>query len=99
MPAYSSSKGAVAQLTKELGNEWGPYGVNVNALAPGHMATKINTAVEDDPIRSAEILKRIPLQRFGKHEEWKGPAIFLASSASDYMSGVILPVDGGYLVR
>ena len=99
MPAYSSSKGAVAQLTKELGNEWGPYGVNVNALAPGHMATKINTAVVDDPIRSAEILKRIPLQRFGKPEELKGPAIFLASSASDYMRGVILPVDGGYLVR
>lgn len=99
MPAYSSSKGAVAQLTKGLGNEWGQFGVNVNALAPGHMDTKINTAVVDDPVRSAEILKRIPLNRFGKPEELKGAAIFLASGASDYMSGVILPVDGGYLVR
>jgi len=99
MPAYTSSKGAVMQLTKGLGNEWGPYGVNVNALAPGHMDTKINTAVVDDPVRSQEVLKRIPLNRFGKPEEVKGPAIFLASSASNYLSGAVIPVDGGYLVR
>lgn len=99
MPAYASSKGAVAQLTKALGNEWGGNGINVNALAPGHMDTRINTAVVDDPIRSAEILKRVPLGRFGKPADVKGPALFLASHASDYLSGAIIPVDGGYLTR
>ena len=99
MPAYASSKGAVAQLTKALGNEWGGRGINVNALAPGHMDTKINTAVVDDPVRSAEVLKRVPLGRFGKPADVKGPALFLASHASDYLSGAIIPVDGGYLTR
>lgn len=99
MPAYASSKGGVAQLTKALGNEWAHFGINVNALAPGQMATKLNTAAVDDPVHSQELLKRIPSGRFGTPEDVKGPALFLASHASDYMSGAIIPVDGGYLVR
>lgn len=100
VPAYAASKGAVAQLTKALCNEWAEKGINVNALAPGYMATEMNTALLDpaNP-RYKEITDRIPAKRWGTGEDMKGPCVFLASEASDYLSGAILPVDGGYLVR
>ena len=98
-PAYAASKGAVAQLTKALGNEWIEKGINVNALAPGWIATKLTKGVTEDPVRTQEIMGRLPAKRWGYPSDFKGPVIFLASAASDYLSGVILPVDGGYLTR
>lgn len=98
-PAYAASKGAVAQLTKALGNEWIEKGINVNALAPGWIATKLTRGVTEDPVRTQEIMGRLPAKRWGSPADFKGPIIFLASEASDYLSGVILPVDGGYLTR
>ena len=98
-PAYAASKGAVAQLTKSLGNEWIEKGINVNALAPGWIATKLTKGVTEDPVRTQEIMGRLPAKRWGYPSDFKGPVIFLASAASDYLSGVILPVDGGYLTR
>jgi 2-deoxy-D-gluconate 3-dehydrogenase len=98
-PAYAASKGAVAQLTKVLGNEWIARGVNVNAIAPGWFDTKLIKAVMEDEVRSTEIMGRLPAGRWGQSADIKGPAIFLASAASDYLAGVILPVDGGYLAR
>lgn len=98
-PAYAASKGAVAQLTKALGNEWISKGINVNALAPGWIATKLTRGVTEDPVRTKEIMGRLPAGRWGQPSDFKGPVIFLASAASDYLSGAILPVDGGYLTR
>ncbi|WMI80267.1 SDR family NAD(P)-dependent oxidoreductase [Anaerotignum sp. MB30-C6] len=97
VPAYAASKGAVAQLTKALSNEWTSKGINVNAIAPGYMATEMNTALINDEGRSKEILGRIPAKRWGNREDMKGITIFLASQASDYLSGAVIPVDGGYL--
>lgn len=99
IPAYAASKGGVTQLTKELSNDWLARGINVNAVAPGYMDTEMNTALIDDPERSAQILSRIPAGRWGTPNDMKGITIFLASPASDYMSGAIIPVDGGYLVK
>lgn len=99
VPAYSASKGGVMQLTKALSNEWAGRGVNVNAIAPGYMATDMNTALINDEGRNKEILSRIPAGRWGQAEDLKGLAVFLASSASDYVSGAIIPVDGGYMGR
>lgn len=100
VPAYAASKGGVAQLTKALSNDWFQKGINVNCIAPGYMATDMNTALTDpsNP-RYQQILDRIPAGRWGKPEDMKGVAIFLASSASDYLGGAVLPVDGGYLVK
>jgi 2-deoxy-D-gluconate 3-dehydrogenase len=98
-PAYAASKGAVAQLTKALGNEWIEKGINVNAIAPGWIATKLTKGVTEDPVRTKEIMGRLPAKRWGLPADFKGPVIFLASAASDYLSGVVLPVDGGYLTR
>ncbi len=95
--AYAASKGGVAQLTKALSNEWASKGVNVNAIAPGYMDTKMNTALINDSGRNAEILGRIPQRRWGTGEDMKGAVVFLASAASDYVNGAIIPVDGGYL--
>lgn len=97
--AYAASKGAVAQLTKALGNEWASKGINVNAVAPGYMDTRLNAALKSDSSRSEQIMERIPAGRWGSPEDLKGPVVFLASDASDYLSGAILPVDGGYLAR
>lgn len=97
VPAYAASKGGVAQLTKALSNEWASKGINVNAIAPGYMATELNTRLIEDEKRNAEILGRIPMGRWGKADDLKGIAIFLASGASDYLSGAVIPVDGGYL--
>ena len=99
VPAYAASKDGVAQLTKALSNEWAGRGVNVNAIAPGYMDTDMNTALIDDEVRNREILSRIPAHRWGKPEDMKGATVFLASSASDYLHGIVLPVDGGYLGR
>lgn len=99
VPAYAASKGGVMQLTKALANEWAGRGVNVNAIAPGYMTTEMNSALIADPTRNAEISARIPAHRWGTPDDLKGPLLFLASSASDYVNGVILPVDGGYLGR
>ena len=99
VPAYAASKGGVAQITKAFANEWAGKNINVNALAPGYMATVMNTALINDEGRSSEIEKRIPSGRWGTPEDMKGPVVFLASSASDYLNGAIIPVDGGYLSR
>lgn len=97
--AYAASKGGVAQLTKALSNEWAGKNININALAPGYMATALNTAIMNDPVRSKEILDRIPARRWGQPGDMKGAVIFLASGASDYLNGAIIPVDGGFLSR
>ena len=97
--AYAASKGGVAQLTKALSNEWAGKNININALTPGYMATALNTAIMNDPVRSKEILDRIPARRWGRPEDMKGAVIFLASGASDYLNGAIIPVDGGFLSR
>jgi 2-deoxy-D-gluconate 3-dehydrogenase len=99
VPAYAASKGAVAQLTKALCNEWAKYGITVNAIAPGYMDTPMNTALKNDTGRNTEILARIPAGRWGTPQDMQGLAIFLASKASDYVNGAIIPCDGGYLVR
>lgn len=99
VPAYAASKGGVAQLTRALTNEWAGRGVCVNAIAPGYMATEMNTALMLDEGRNAEISARIPMHRWGTPDDLKGIAVFLASRASDYLSGAIIPVDGGYLSR
>lgn len=99
VPGYAASKGGIGQLTKALANEWAGKGVNVNAIAPGYIATDNTQALRDDPDRSKSILERIPAGRWGKPEDFAGPAIFLASSASDYVNGEILVVDGGWMGR
>ncbi|WP_312641071.1 SDR family oxidoreductase [Hydrogenoanaerobacterium sp.] len=97
VPAYAASKGGVSQLTKALSNEWAREGINVNAIAPGYMATSMNTKILEDEARNAEITNRIPARRWGTPEDLKGVTVFLASHASDYLSGAVIPVDGGYL--
>lgn len=99
VPAYAASKGGVAQITKAFANEWAGKGININALAPGYMDTEMNVALINDPNRNHEILSRIPAGRWGTPEDMKGVVIFLASHASDYLNGAIIPVDGGYLSR
>ena len=97
IPAYAASKGGVAILTKSLCNAWACHGINVNAIAPGYFDTKMTAGVKQDPVRYQQILSRIPIGRWGVPEEICGPLLFLASSASDYLNGIILPVDGGML--
>jgi len=99
VPAYAASKGGVAQITKAFCNEWAKYGINVNAIAPGYMDTQMNVNLINDEKRNTEILARIPAGRWGTPDDVKGVAIFLASKASDYLNGAVIPVDGGYLVR
>jgi 2-dehydro-3-deoxy-D-gluconate 5-dehydrogenase len=99
VPAYSASKGGVAQLVKALSNEWASKGIQVNGIAPGYINTDNTQALRGDPVRSRAILERIPAGRWGEPEDFKGPAIFLASAASNYVSGEILTVDGGWMGR
>jgi 2-dehydro-3-deoxy-D-gluconate 5-dehydrogenase len=99
VPAYAAAKGGVAQLTKALANEWTARAVQVNAIAPGYMATDLTEALQSDATRSRQILERIPAGRWGSPHDVAGAAVFLASSASDYISGHILVVDGGWLAR
>jgi 2-dehydro-3-deoxy-D-gluconate 5-dehydrogenase len=97
--AYAASKGGLAQLTKALANEWAPHGVNVNAIAPGYIRTSANKHIWQDPVRTASVLARLPAGRWGEPSDLGGAAVFLCARASDYLHGVILPVDGGWLAR
>lgn len=99
VPSYAASKSAIKGLTMSLSNEWAKYGINVNGIAPGYMATNNTQALRQDEERSADILARIPAGRWGTPEDLQGAAVFLASSASDYVSGFTLAVDGGWLGR
>ena len=99
IPAYAASKGGVGQLTKALSNDWAAKGICVNAIAPGYMDTQLNTALINDKKRTDEVFMRVPMKRWGTGEDLKGLTVFLASSASDYITGCIIPVDGGYLAR
>lgn len=99
VPGYAASKGGIAQIVMGLANEWASSGINVNAIAPGYIATDNTEALRADPDRSRTILERIPAKRWGKPEDFAGPAVFLASSASDYMNGHIMVVDGGWMGR
>ncbi len=99
VPAYAASKGGVAQLTKALANEWAKHGINVNAIAPGYMRTANTAALQADETRNRQILERIPAGRWGEPEDVAGAAVFLSSSASDYVNGHVLVVDGGWMGR
>ena len=99
VPAYAASKGAVAQLTKALCNEWAGQGVNVNAVAPGYMATDMNTALLADPVRMEQLSTRIPAARWGQPQDIGNVVVFLASPAAAYVHGQVLAVDGGWLAR
>ena len=99
VPSYAASKGAVGQLTKAFANEWAKYNISVNAIAPGYIATDNTAALQKDAVRNPAILDRIPNGRWGKPEDLAGATVFLASTASDYVTGIILPVDGGWLAR
>lgn len=99
VPAYASSKGGVAQLTKALANEWAPKGIQVNAIAPGYFATTNTEALQADETRNRQILERIPAARWGQPQDLAGAALFLCSPASDYVTGTVLTVDGGWMAR
>lgn len=99
VPGYAASKGALSSLVKALSNEWASKGVQVNGIAPGYIATDNTEALRNDPERSKTILDRIPAGRWGEIEDFKGPTVFLASAASNYVSGTILTVDGGWMGR
>ena len=99
VPGYTAAKSGVAGLTRALANAWAAGGVNVNAIVPGYIATDNTTALREDPDRSAAILARIPAGRWGEPADFAGLAVFLASRASDYVHGALIPVDGGWLGR
>jgi 2-deoxy-D-gluconate 3-dehydrogenase len=99
IPAYAASKGGVAQLTKAFSNDCASKGICVNAIAPGYMDTQLNVALIADPVRTNEVINRIPKKRWGQGADIKGITVFLASEASDYVTGTVIPVDGGYLAR
>ncbi|MEL7123057.1 MAG: SDR family oxidoreductase [Bacteroidota bacterium] len=99
VPGYAASKGGIAQLTKALANEWGKNNVQVNAIAPGYIRTDNTQALQEDPVRSVNILNRIPAARWGEPEDMVGATVFLASKASNYVNGHILTVDGGWMAR
>ena len=99
IPAYAASKGGVGQLTKALSNDWAAKGICVNAIAPGYMDTQLNVALINDKKRTEEVYNRVPMKRWGTGEDLAGLTVLLSSSASDYITGCIIPVDGGYLAR
>jgi 2-dehydro-3-deoxy-D-gluconate 5-dehydrogenase len=99
VPSYTAAKSGLAGITRALANEWARHNINVNAIAPGYMATENTSALRADPVRSASIMERIPAGRWGTPEDLKGIVVFLASSASDYLNGAVIPVDGGWLAR
>ena len=99
VPAYAAAKGAVAQLTKALANEWAAHGIHVNAIAPGYIRTDNTLRLQQDPVRNRQILERIPAGRWGNPDDLSGAVVFLASAASDYIHGHILVVDGGWMGR
>lgn len=99
VPSYAAAKGAIPQLAMALSNEWASQGISVNCIAPGYIRTEVTAALQADPVRNPQILSRIPIGRWGETADLKGAAVFLASSASDYVSGITIPVDGGWLGR
>jgi 2-deoxy-D-gluconate 3-dehydrogenase len=99
VPAYAASKGGVAQMTKALANEWAARNVQVNAIAPGYFRTENTSALQKDEVRNRQILERIPAARWGDPEDLAGAAVFLASAASNYVTGEVLVVDGGWMAR
>lgn len=99
MPSYAASKGGVVQLAKAFANEWASKGVNVNCIAPGYISTDNTADLRNDPVRAKQILDRIPAGRWGEASDIVGALVFLCSSASDYINGVVLPVDSGWLAR
>jgi 2-deoxy-D-gluconate 3-dehydrogenase len=99
VPGYAASKGGIGQLTMALANEWAGKGVNVNAIAPGYIATDNTEALRNDPVRSEQILSRIPAGRWGDPDDFRGPVVFLASDAANYVHGTTLLVDGGWMGR
>ncbi|KPP83842.1 MAG: 2-deoxy-D-gluconate 3-dehydrogenase [Rhodobacteraceae bacterium HLUCCA08] len=99
VPSYAAAKGAIAQLTRAFANEWAPHGVNVNAVAPGYVATDNTAALQADPDREAALLARVPAGRWGRPEEIAWPVAFLASDLAGFMHGAVVPVDGGWLAR
>jgi len=99
VPSYSASKGAISQLVKALANEWASHGINVNAIAPGYIATDLTSDLQTDPERSRSISERIPAGRWGEPEDLKGAAVYLCSDASNYVNGTIMTVDGGWMGR
>jgi 2-deoxy-D-gluconate 3-dehydrogenase len=99
VPSYTASKSGVMGVTRLMANEWAKHGINVNAIAPGYMATNNTAQLRSDPERSQEILSRIPAERWGLPDDLKGPVVFLASKASDYVNGYTIAVDGGWLAR
>ncbi|MCX6217083.1 SDR family NAD(P)-dependent oxidoreductase [Spirosoma sp.] len=99
VPGYAASKGAIGSMVKAFANEWASKGVNVNAIAPGYISTDNTEALRNDPVRSKSILDRIPAGRWGEPDDFKGPTVFLASSAANYVHGTILTVDGGWMGR
>jgi 2-deoxy-D-gluconate 3-dehydrogenase len=99
VPGYAASKGGIGQLTMALANEWAQHGVNVNAIAPGYIATDNTAALRTDPVRNPAILARIPAGRWGNPDDFKGAVVFLASDAASYVHGTILTVDGGWMGR
>ena len=99
VPAYAAAKGGVAQLTKALANEWASHGINVNAIAPGYMVTDNTAGLRADNTRSRQIMERIPAGRWGNADDLAGAAVFLASSASNYVHGHVLVIDGGWMAR
>ena len=99
VPSYTASKSGVMGLTRLLGAEWAPHNINVNAIAPGYMATRNTQALQDDPVRNKQILERIPAERWGQPDDMKGAVVFLASEASSYINGYTVAVDGGWLAR
>ncbi|MBD2754101.1 SDR family NAD(P)-dependent oxidoreductase [Spirosoma validum] len=99
VPGYAASKGAIGSLVKAFANEWAGQGVNVNAIAPGYISTDNTEALRGDPVRSQSILSRIPANRWGEPDDFKGPIVFLASDAARYVHGTILTVDGGWMGR
>jgi 2-deoxy-D-gluconate 3-dehydrogenase len=99
VPSYTAAKSGLAGITRACANEWAKHSINVNAIAPGYMATDNTAALRADPVRSKSILERIPAGRWGTPDDLKGAVVFLASSASDYLHGAILSVDGGWLTR
>src|ERR671915_1118558 len=97
VPAYAATKSGIAGLTRALANEWAPHGINVNAIAPGYVATEMTAALRDDPQRAPAMLARIPAGRWGEPADVQGAVVFLCSEAAAYVHGVVLPVDGGWL--
>lgn len=97
--SYAAAKSGVAGLTRGLANEWAPKGINVNAIAPGYMATDMTETLQKNPVRNPQIMERIPAGRWGTPDDLKGTVVFLASAASDYLHGTIIPVDGAWLCR